>query len=338
MQRKYNICVIGATGSVGSQMLKILVERKFPFAKIHALASDRSESTVLKVAGLELKLGKIMNFDFKDVDIVFLATESEVSRDIVNHIKSVGNCFIIDNSSYFRIKKDVPLVIPEVNPEALDNIKKTCVISNPNCSTIQMVMALKPIHDLFEIKRVIVSTYQAVSGIGKSGEDELKSQIFSCAKDKDSISKVFSRQILCNVIPQIDIFVDDGSTKEEQKMLQETKKILDQNVLVHANCARVGVANAHSEYVNIETVRPLDLNKAKEAIRSFPGVKLEDDNRRYQTAIDISGRDEVFVSRLRHDYTSNNSLSFWCVADNLRKGAALNAVQIAETIISKALL
>lgn len=336
-KKEYNICVIGATGTVGSKILEILIERKFP-ARISALASDRSESSILNIGKIKLKVESVKNFCFKDADIVFLATKSKISKSIADHIKKVSNCIIIDNSSYFRMKEDIPLVVPEVNPSSLDNIARPSIICNPNCSTIQMAVVLKPIHDLFKIRRVIVSTYQAVSGSGRAGENELESQIHNYVKSEHLSNDTFPKQIFCNVIPHIDVFMEDGATKEEQKMIQETKKILDTDILVHANCARVSVLNSHAEYINIETIKPFDLKEINEAIKNAPGVKLEDSQKNYKTPLDVSGRDEVFVSRVRKDYSSSNSLSLWCVADNLRKGAALNAIQIAETLIVKNIL
>ena len=338
LKKKYNICVVGATGTVGNNILEILVKRNFPFARVSALASDRSTNKVLDIGTLKLKVESIKTFDFKNIDIVFLATESEISKNVANHIKEVSNCVIIDNSSYFRMKKDVPLVVPEVNSFALNNIQKPCVIGNPNCSTIQMVVALKPIHDLFGIKRIIVSTYQAVSGAGRSGEDELKSQCHEHVQNSSLSKNTFPKQIFCNIIPQIDVFMDDGSTKEEQKMVQETKKILNSEIMIHANCARVGVLNSHAEYVNVETIKPFNLEAVRDSIKNAPGIVLEDKTTSYKTPLDVSGRDEVFVSRIRRDHSSSNALSFWCVADNLRKGAALNAIQIAETLIVQNLL
>lgn len=336
-KKEYNVCVIGATGTVGSKILEILIERKFP-ARISALASDKSDSSILNIGKQKFKVESVKNFCFKDVDIVFLATKSEVSKSIADHIKEVSNCIIIDNSSYFRIKEGIPLVVPEVNSSSLDNIVKPSIICNPNCSTIQMSIVLKPIHDLFRIKRVIVSTYQAVSGSGRAGENELEAQICNYVKGEHSSNDTFPKQIFCNIIPHIDVFMEDGATKEEQKMTQETKKILDTDILVHANCARVSVLNSHAEYINIETVKPFDLKAINAVIKNAPGVKLEDSQKNYKTPLDVSGRDEVFVSRVRKDYSSDNSLSLWCVADNLRKGAALNAIQIAETLIAKNIL
>lgn len=336
-KKEYNVCVIGATGTVGSKILEILIERKFP-ARISALASDKSDSSILNIGKQKFKVESVKNFCFKDADIVFLATKSEVSKSIADHIKEVSNCIIIDNSSYFRMKEGIPLVVPEVNSSSLDNIVKPSIICNPNCSTIQMSIVLKPIHDLFRIKRVIVSTYQAVSGSGRAGENELEAQICNYVKGEHSSNDTFPKQIFCNIIPHIDVFMEDGETKEEQKMTQETKKILDTDILVHANCARVSVLNSHAEYINIETVKPFDLKAINAVIKNAPGVKLEDSQQNYKTPLDVSGRDEVFVSRVRKDYSSDNSLSLWCVADNLRKGAALNAIQIAETLIAKNIL
>jgi aspartate-semialdehyde dehydrogenase len=336
-KEKYNVCVVGATGTVGSKILEILVERKFP-ARIFALASDKSESTVLKIGKMEFKVESTKNFCFKDADIVFLATESEVSRDIANQIKKVSNCVIIDNSSHFRMKQGIPLVVPEVNSSSLNNIARPWIICNPNCSTIQMAVVLKPIHDLFKIRRVVVSTYQAVSGAGRAGENELKSQIHHYVKNEHLQNDAFPKQIFCNIIPQIDVFMEDGTTKEEQKMVQETNKILDTSIMVHANCARVGVLNSHAEYINIETNEPFALSEIRDVIKNAPGIILEDDQKSYKTPLEVSGKDEVFVARVRRDYSSDNALSLWCVADNLRKGAALNAIQIAETLITKSIL
>ena len=333
----YVVAVIGATGNVGREMMNILWERQFPVAKLHALASQRSvgaevsygEDEVLKVQNLE-------TFDFKGVDFALSSPGAKVSA-IHSPRAAAAGCIVIDNTSHFRMDPDVPLVVPEVNPEAIARYKKKGIIANPNCSTIQMVVALKPLHDAFKIKRVVVSTYQSTSGAGKSGMDELFNQTKGIYANQAAVltKSVFTKQIAFNVIPHIDIFMDGGATKEEWKMSAETCKILDPAIKVHANCARVPSFIGHAEYINIETEMPITDRAARAILQKAPGVTVVDHraNEGYTTPAEVAGEDDVFVSRIRKDETVENGLSFWCVSDNLRKGAALNAVQIAEVLV-----
>ncbi|MBE1237973.1 aspartate-semialdehyde dehydrogenase [Phaeovibrio sulfidiphilus] len=332
----YRVAVVGATGNVGREMLSILSERNFPIKEIVALASARSagrevsfgEDQVLKVQNLD-------TFDFSGFDIALSSAGAKISAAFAPRAAEAG-CVVIDNTSQFRMDPDVPLVVPEVNPQAIAGYKKRHIIANPNCSTIQMMVALKPLHDAFTIRRVVVSTYQSVSGGGKEAMDELFNQtkgIFVNQPYTD-FQEIFTKQIAFNVIPHIDVFMDDGATKEEWKMAVETRKILDPDIKVHANCARVPVFCGHSEYINIETERPMTDAAAREALRAAPGVVVVDHraNEGYVTPVECAGEDAVYVSRIRKDPTVENGLSFWCVADNLRKGAALNTVQIAEVL------
>ncbi len=335
----YVVAVIGATGNVGREILNILWDRKFPISKIHALASQRSvgqevsfgEDEILKVQNLE-------TFDFKGVDFALSSPGAKVSA-IHSPRAAAAGCVVIDNTSHFRMDPDVPLVVPEVNPEAIARYKKKGIIANPNCSTIQMVVALKPLHDEFNIKRVVVSTYQSTSGKGKSAMDELFNQTKGIyANQPASATKsAFTKQIAFNVIPHIDVFLDDGDTKEEWKMVAETRKILDPAIKVHANCARVPTFIGHAEYINIETEKPITDKAARAILAKAPGISVVDlrADEGYVTPAEIAGEDAVFVSRIRRDFSVENGLSFWCVSDNLRKGAALNAVQIAEVLVKE---
>ncbi len=335
----YVVAVIGATGNVGREMLNILWDRQFPVSKVHALASQRSvgaevsfgEDEVLKVQNLE-------TFDFKGVDFALSSPGAKVSA-IHSPRAAAAGCIVIDNTSYFRMDPDVPLVVPEVNPEAIARYKKKGIIANPNCSTIQMVVALKPLHDAFKIKRVVVSTYQSTSGAGKSGMDELFNQTKGIYANQAPVQtkSIFTKQIAFNVIPHIDIFMDGGATKEEWKMSAETCKILDPSIKVHANCARVPSFIGHAEYINIETELPITDRAARAILQKAPGVTVVDHrtNEGYTTPAEVAGEDDVFISRIRKDETVENGLSFWCVSDNLRKGAALNAVQIAEVLVKE---
>jgi aspartate-semialdehyde dehydrogenase len=333
----YVVAVIGATGNVGREMLQIVADRKFPVSKVIALASERSvgrevsfgEDEVLKVQSLE-------TFDFKGVDIALSSPGAKVSA-VHSPRAAAAGCVVIDNTSHWRMDPDVPLVVPEVNPEAIARYKKKGIIANPNCSTIQMVTALKPLHDAFKIKRVVVSTYQSTSGKGKDAMDELFNQtkgIYANQAPSETKS-LFTKQIAFNVIPHIDIFMDDGATKEEWKMAVETNKILDPDIRVHANCARVATFIGHAEYVNIETEKPITDAAARQILRTAPGISVIDHraDEGYVTPAECAGEDAVFVSRIRKDSSVANGLSFWCVSDNLRKGAALNAVQIAEVLV-----
>ena len=331
------VAVVGATGNVGREMLSILAEREFPAAEVVALASARSEGKEVSFGEDEiLKVKNLDTFDFHGIDIALMSAGASVSAKYAPKIAAAG-CVVIDNSSQWRTDPDVPLVVPEVNPQAIADYKKKNIIANPNCSTIQMVVALKPLHDAFQIKRVVVSTYQSVSGAGKAAMDELFDQtrgIYMNQPISETQNK-FTKQIAFNVIPHIDVFMEDGATKEEWKMMAETKKILDPKIKLHANCARVPVFISHAEYVNIETVKDISDVAATEVLRKAQGVKVIDMRapEGYPTQAEVAGEDDVYVSRIRQDLSVENGISFWCVADNLRKGAALNAVQIAEVLL-----
>jgi aspartate-semialdehyde dehydrogenase len=331
----YRVVVAGATGNVGREMVNILAERGFPVDELAALASSRSvgEPIELGETGKTVKVQNIEHFDPTGWDIALFAIGSEATQVYAPKFAAAG-CVVIDNSSLYRMDPDVPLIVPEVNPEAIDGYTKKNIIANPNCSTAQLVVALKPLHDAATIKRVVVATYQSVSGAGKAGMDELWNQtrqIF-VGDEKDIVK--FTKQIAFNVIPHIDSFLDDGSTKEEWKMVVETKKILDPKIKVNATCVRVPVFVGHSEAVNVEFERELPAEEAQAILREAPGVMLVDkrENGGYATPVEAAGDDATFVSRVRDDPTVDNGLSFWCVSDNLRKGAALNAVQIAELL------
>ena len=329
--------VVGATGNVGREMLQTLAERNFPVDEVYALASSKSVGKEVSFGEEKvLKVQNLADFDFHGVDIALMSAGGGVSEKFAPKIAKAG-CVVIDNSSQWRMDPDVPLVVPEVNPEAIAGYKKKNIIANPNCSTIQMVVPLAALHKAFHIERVVVSTYQSVSGAGKEAMDELFNQtrgIFMNQMPSEN-QKKFTKQIAFNVIPHIDVFLDDGSTKEEWKMTAETKKILDPKIKVHANCARVPVFVGHAEYVNIETTDEISDTAATEILRETPGVVVIDsrENGGYPTPAEVAGEGEVYVSRIRSDATVDNGLSFWCVADNLRKGAALNAVQIAEVLV-----
>lgn len=331
------VAVVGATGNVGREMLQTLAERNFPVDEVYALASSKSVGKEVSFGEEKvLKVQNLADFDFHGVDIALMSAGGGVSEKFAPKIAEAG-CVVIDNSSQWRMDPDVPLVVPEVNPEAIAGYKKKNIIANPNCSTIQMVVPLAALHKAFHIERVVVSTYQSVSGAGKEAMDELFNQtrgIFMNQMPSEN-QKKFTKQIAFNVIPHIDVFLDDGSTKEEWKMTAETKKILDPKIKVHANCARVPVFVGHAEYVNIETTDEISDTAATEILRETPGVVVIDsrENGGYPTPAEVAGEGEVYVSRIRSDATVDNGLSFWCVADNLRKGAALNAVQIAEMLV-----
>ncbi|TAN55037.1 MAG: aspartate-semialdehyde dehydrogenase [Magnetospirillum sp.] len=330
----YKVAVIGATGNVGREMLKTLQERDFPVDEIVALASERSVGREISFGDKTiLKAKDLAKFDFTGWDIALSSPGAKVSAQHSPRAAAAG-CVVIDNTSHFRMDPDVPLVVPEVNPEAIAGYTKKGIIANPNCSTIQMVVALKPLHTLGKIKRVVVSTYQSVSGAGKEGMDELFEQSRAVFVNDAITPQKFTKQIAFNLIPQIDVFMEDGSTKEEWKMVVETKKILDAGIEVHATCVRVPVFISHSETVNVEFARPVSVEEATEALRNAPGIVVMDTREPggYITPLEATGDDPVYISRIRKDPTVKNGLSFWCVADNLRKGAALNAVQIAEVL------
>ena len=336
----YRVAVVGATGAVGREILKTLAQRNFPVSEVAALASGRSagqevsfgENKVLKVQNLE-------TFDFTGWDIALFSPGASISAVHAPRAGAQG-CVVIDNTSQFRMDPDVPLVVPEVNPQDIALHTKRNIIANPNCSTIQMVVALKPLHDRFKIKRVVVSTYQSVSGAGKEGMDELYQNTKVSFVNQAANPQVFQKDIAFNVIPQIDVFMDDGFTKEEWKMTVETRKILDPNIKVVATCVRVPVFIGHSESVNVEFENPVSVKEAREVLAKAPGVVVEDRHVAggYITPIECQGEDATFVSRIRKDPTVENGLAFWCVSDNLRKGAALNAVQIAEVLVAQRLL
>jgi aspartate-semialdehyde dehydrogenase len=331
----YRVAVVGATGSVGREMLQILAERQFPVDEVAAVASARSTGDVIDFgdSGEELKVKNLEHFDFAGFDMALFAIGSEGSKVHAQRAAAAG-CTVIDNSSYFRMDPDVPLVVPEVNPQAIAGYKAKNIIANPNCSTAQMVVALKPLHDAARIKRVVVSTYQSVSGAGKAGMDELFEQSRNIFVGDQSEPAKFTKQIAFNVIPHIDDFLDDGSTKEEWKMVVETKKILDPKIKVTATCVRVPVFVGHSESINVEFEREIGADEAQSILREAPGVMLIDkrEDGGYATPVECVGDYATFVSRVREDSTVENGLNLWVVSDNLRKGAALNAVQIAELL------
>ena len=336
----YKVVVVGATGNVGREMLNILAERQFPIAEIAAVASPRSTGDVIDFGedGRTLKVQNIEHFDFTGWDIALFAAGSGPAKIYAPKAASQG-CVVIDNSSLFRMEHDVPLIVPEVNPEAIDGYKKRMIIANPNCSTAQMVVALKPLHDAAIIKRVVVSTYQSVSGAGKDGMDELFTQTRAIFVNDEPVIQKFTKRIAFNVIPHIDSFLGpdsgmDGYTKEEWKMTAETRKILDPEIEVTATCVRVPVFVGHSEAINVEFEMPISVAKAQSLLREAPGIMLIDkrEDGGYVTPVECVGDYATFVSRVRKDPTVENGLALWCVSDNLRKGAALNAVQIAELL------
>ncbi|MFC0281832.1 aspartate-semialdehyde dehydrogenase [Falsigemmobacter intermedius] len=330
----YKVVVVGATGNVGKEMLSILAEREFPVDEIAALASRKSLGTEVSFGDRTLKTKDLDTFDFTGWDIALFAIGSDATKVYAPKAAAAG-CVVIDNSSLYRYDPDVPLVVPEVNAEAVDGYAKKNIIANPNCSTAQMVVALKPLHDRAKIKRVVVSTYQSVSGTGKEAMDELWNQTKGLfVIGQDVAPSVYPKQIAFNVIPHIDVFLDSGDTKEEWKMVAETKKILDPSIKVSATCVRVPVFVGHSESINIETEDFLDWEEATEILREAPGVLVIDKREAggYMTPVEAAGEDATYVSRIRQDNTIENGLNFWCVSDNLRKGAALNAVQIAEVL------
>ncbi len=339
----YNVAVVGATGAVGREMLQTLAERKFPAAKVYALASPKSvgrelsygEDDVIKVQALD-------SFDFSTADMALFSAGGETAKIFGSKAGDAG-CVVIDNSSAFRMDDNVPLIVPEVNPNTVTDMLKQNggrnIIANPNCSTAQLVVALKPLHDTYKVRRVVVSTYQATSGAGRPAMDELFNQTKGIFVNDEVRPELFTKQIAFNAIPHIDVFMDDGFTKEEWKMAVETKKILDPEIELVAHCVRIPVFIGHSEAVFIETERPIDENEARSLLREAEGVSVIDHraNEGYVTPVEAAGEDAVYISRLRKDPSIENGLVFWCVSDNLRKGAALNSVQIAELIVEKGL-
>ena len=335
----YKIVVAGATGNVGREMLNILSERQFPVDEIAALASRRSLGTEVSFGDQTLITKDLETFDFKGWDIALFAIGSDATKKFAPKAAAT-NCVVIDNSSLYRYDPSVPLIVPEVNPDTLKQAKPENkgknIIANPNCSTAQLVIALKPLHNLFKIKRVVVSTYQSVSGGGKSPMDELIDQTKQYLDGKKIESKNFTKQIAFNVIPHIDVFADDGYTKEELKMTNETKKILDDTIELTATCVRIPVLVSHSESVNIEFEKPYTLEKVRDVLSKADGCEVIDkrENGGYSTPFEAAGSDETYISRIREDKTKKNSLNLWIVSDNLLRGAALNSVEIAETIIN----
>ncbi|WGW04274.1 aspartate-semialdehyde dehydrogenase [Tropicibacter oceani] len=335
----YRVVVVGATGNVGREMLNILAEREFPVDEIAALASRKSIGTEVSFGDKTLKTKDLATFDFTGWDMALFAVGSEATKEYAPKAAKSG-CVVIDNSSLYRYDPDVPLIVPEVNGDAIMGYTKKNIIANPNCSTAQMVVALKPLHDRARIKRVVVSTYQSVSGAGKEGMDELWEQTKAVYNPiKDVPASKFTKEIAFNVIPHIDVFMEDGSTKEEWKMVAETKKIVDPSIKVTATCVRVPVFVGHSEAINIETEDHLDEDEARDILREAPGIVVIDkrENGGYVTPKECVGDFATFISRIRQDSTIDNGLNLWCVSDNLRKGAALNAVQIAELLGQRAL-
>jgi aspartate-semialdehyde dehydrogenase len=334
-KQKYNVAVAGATGAVGRKILQILEERNFPVAEIKALASARSVGQSLMFQGNPVIVEELNEKSFEGVDIALFSAGAGVSRQFAPFaVKS--NCIVIDNSSAFRMEPDIPLVVPEVNPDAIGD--NPGIIANPNCSTIQMVVALKPIHDKFKIKRVVVSTYQSVSGSGQKAINELQDQTRNLLDGKPSEPNVYPHQIAFNCLPHIDMFLDSGYTKEEMKMVNETQKILgDSTIRVSPTTVRVPVFYSHSESVNVETFNPISAGEVKELLAKMEGVQVFDnpESNEYPLAIDCADKDEVFVGRIRDDISCENAINFWVVSDNLRKGAALNAVQIAEYLVTR---
>ncbi len=330
------IAVAGATGNVGREILNILAERKFPADEVVALASVNSLGKKVSYGDQDLTVQVLDNYDFTGTKIGLFSPGGKVSAIHAPRAAAQG-CVVIDNTSHFRMEKDIPLVIPEVNPQAIADYKKRGIIANPNCSTIQMLVALKPLHDVAKIKRIVVATYQAVSGAGAEAMDELYDSTKKIYANQFSEPKKFSKRIAFNVIPQIDSFMNDGVTKEEWKMKVETQKILDPNIRVEATCVRVPVFNCHSEAINVEFEKPISASQARKILDAADGVIVIDrpQEMKFTTPIEVSTQDPVFVSRIREDKSVEHGLSLWVVADNLRKGAALNAVQIAEMLVKK---
>jgi aspartate-semialdehyde dehydrogenase len=335
----YKVAVVGATGNVGREMLNILDERAFPADEVVALASRRSLGTEVSFGDRTLTVKALDHYDFSDVDICLMSAGGSVSKEWSPKIAAAG-AVVIDNSSAWRYDADVPLVVPEVNADAVAGFRKRGIIANPNCSTAQLVVALKPLHDKATIKRVVVSTYQSVSGAGKDAMDELFAQTKAVFTIGEIETKKFPKRIAFNLIPQIDVFMEDGYTKEEWKMMAETKKILDPKIKLVATCVRVPVFIGHSESVNIEFEEPISVDEARAILRNAPGCLVIDKHEPggYATPYECAGEDATYISRIREDATVENGLVLWVVSDNLRKGAALNAIQIAESLINRKLI
>ena len=340
MTQKYNVAVAGATGAVGTEIVQILEQRDFPIENLFLLASSKSKGKKVEFKDKEIVVEDLSDFDFSKVHIGLFSPGGKISAEYAPKAAKAG-CIVIDNTSHFRMQKNIPLIVPEVNASALDeffdNENRANIISNPNCSTIQMVIALKPLHEKAIINRVVVSTYQAVSGAGKTGMDELFNQTQNVYANQELKKEKFTKQIAFNVIPHIGAFLDNGNTEEEQKMIDETKKILDEGISVSATCVRTAVFIGHSESINIEFDSPIDQREANEILSKSIGISVIDHRKDegYVTPVEIAGEDKVYISRIRNDQSIDNGLNLWVVSDNLRKGAALNAVQIAELIISK---
>ena len=327
-----NIAIVGATGNVGRKTLEVLENKGLTLGNLYLVASSKSAGKKIHFQGKDIVVSELENFDFSKVKIAFFAAGGKISEKFAE--KAAKHCLVIDNSSFFRMDPDVPLIVPQVNSDDLNNIKKN-IIANPNCSTAQLVIALKPLHDLFVIKRIVVSTYQSVSGAGKASMDELIKQTKLALDGKDIKSENFTKPIAFNAIPHIDVFSEDGYTKEELKMRNETKKILDDKIDLTATCVRLPISVSHSESVNIQFEKSFSLEQIKKALNSFDGCKVIDEriDGGYSTPLEAEGKDETFISRIREDKTIKNGLNLWIVSDNLLRGAALNAVEIAETLI-----
>ena len=335
----YKVAVVGATGNVGREMLEILAERGFPADEVVALASRRSQGTEVSFGDKTLKIVALDQYDFNGTDICLMSAGGDISKEWSPKIAAAG-CVVIDNSSAYRYDPDVPLVVPEVNADAVEGFRKKNIIANPNCSTAQLVVALKPLHDVATIKRIVVSTYQSVSGAGKEGMDELFKQSRAVFVADEIERKKFTKRIAFNVIPHIDVFMEDGSTKEEWKVMAETKKMLDPKIKVTCTAVRVPVFIGHAEAVNIEFEKPITADEARDILREAPGCLVIDkhEDSGYITPYESAGEDATYISRIREDQTLDNGLNIWVVADNLRKGAALNTVQIAELLVNRGLL
>ena len=327
-----NIAIVGATGNVGRKTLEVLEKKGLTLGNLYLVASSKSAGKKIHFQGKDIVVSELENFDFSKVKIAFFAAGGKISEKFAE--KAAKHCLVIDNSSFFRMDPDVPLIVPQVNSDDLNNVKKN-IIANPNCSTAQLVIALKPLHDLFVIKRIVVSTYQSVSGAGKASMDELIKQTKLALDGKDIKSENFTKPIAFNAIPHIDVFSEDGYTKEELKMRNETKKILDDKIDLTATCVRLPISVSHSESVNIQFEKSFSLEQIRKALNSFDGCKVIDEriDGGYSTPLEAEGKDETFISRIREDKTIKNGLNLWIVSDNLLRGAALNAVEIAETLI-----
>ena len=329
-----NIAIVGATGNVGRKILEVLEKKNFSFDNLYLIASSKSAGSKIQFKNNELEVYDLEKFDFSKAKITFFAAGGKISENYA--AKAAEHSIVIDNSSFYRMDPDVPLIVPQVNSEDLKNLKKN-IVANPNCSTAQLVLVLKPLHDMFIIKRVVTSTYQSVSGGGKAPMDELIEQTKLFLDNKEIRSKNFTKQIAFNAIPHIDVFADNGYTKEELKMTNETKKILDPNIELTATCVRLPVLVSHSESVNIEFEKPFTVDKVRQLLNDADGCKVVDERKDggYSTPIEAAGKNETFISRIRKDETVNHGLNLWIVSDNLLRGAALNAVEIAETLIEK---